>query len=101
MQEIPYNEDTVVAQLILAADWLEKAERWECLLEVYRLVLPFYEAKRDFGALADCYARLQHACRKVSDVNYSKRRLLGTYFRVAFYGEVSGVRSKLIKLIGC
>ncbi|CAG0914598.1 unnamed protein product [Notodromas monacha] len=87
MQEIPYTEDTVVEELIKAAEWFEKSERWECLLEVYRLVTPFYEAKRDFAALSECFSRLQFACKKVSDSNYAKRRLLGTYFRVAFYGE--------------
>ncbi|CAG0926220.1 unnamed protein product, partial [Notodromas monacha] len=77
----------VVEELIKAAEWFEKSERWECLLEVYRLVTPFYEAKRDFAALSECFSRLQFACKKVSDSNYAKRRLLGTYFRVAFYGE--------------
>ena len=42
-----------------------------------------------FQKLAECYARLQKAYNKVVEVMSSGKRMLGKYFRVAFFGQVS------------
>lgn len=39
--------------------------------------------------LAHLYDTLHRAYSKVTEVMHSGRRLLGTYFRVAFFGQVS------------
>lgn len=42
-----------------------------------------------FQRLAHLYDTLHRAYSKVTEVMHSGRRLLGTYFRVAFFGQVS------------
>ncbi|CAG0895846.1 unnamed protein product [Darwinula stevensoni] len=88
LQEVPYSEDTFIAHLELCASCLEKSERWECLGPLYRIIIPFYEKRRDFTSLSNCYGHLERSYRKVHEVNRLGRRFLGTYFRLAFYGEV-------------
>ena len=45
--------------------------------------------------MAECYARLQKAYNKVVEVMSSGKRMLGKYFRVAFFGQVSEACSNL------
>ncbi len=40
--------------------------------------------------LADIHERLMKGYKKVVEVNRNGKRLLGTYFRVAFYGAMFG-----------
>lgn len=42
-----------------------------------------------FQALLQCYKTLHNAYVKIVDVNRTGRRLLGKYYRVAFFGSVS------------
>lgn len=42
-----------------------------------------------FQKLSRLYDTLHRAYNKIMEVMHSRRRLLGTYFRVAFYGQVS------------
>jgi hypothetical protein len=46
-------QDTLVEQLEQCARGFEKAERYEMLGEIYRLIIPIYEKKRDFQV---CYS---------------------------------------------
>lgn len=68
--------------------YLEQAERYELMAEVYKLLQPFYEKARDFKHMMEMYGRLHEAFRKVVDITATGKRYLGTYFRVAFYGKV-------------
>ena len=76
-------------QLEESAKVVEKAERYEMLLKLYQLILPIHEQRRDFPALAACYTRLSQACTKADEVSRTGRRLLGTFYRIALYGEAS------------
>lgn len=67
---------------------VEKAERYEMQLEIYRLILPTYEKQRDYVALSECFSVLSQACSRATEVNRTGKRLLGTYYRVALYGKV-------------
>ncbi|XP_031567360.1 dedicator of cytokinesis protein 11-like isoform X3 [Actinia tenebrosa] len=73
-----------------SAMFLERAERYEVMGEVYKLAIPIYEQERDFAGLASAYDNLSKAYRKVVDVMASGKRMLGKYFRVAFFGKVFG-----------
>lgn len=70
---------------------LEKAERYELLGHLYRLIIPIYENKRDYEALATCYTHLSQACNKIVEVTKNGKRLLGRFYRVAFFGSVSWI----------
>ncbi|XP_064615017.1 dedicator of cytokinesis protein 9-like [Liolophura sinensis] len=87
MQDVQYTEDNLVEFLEQAARALTRAERYELLGEVYKLIIPVYEQKREFDKLASSYQELYQAYTRVVEVTQSGRRLLGQYFRVAFFGQ--------------
>ncbi|XP_043462362.1 dedicator of cytokinesis protein 9 isoform X3 [Leptopilina heterotoma] len=87
VQDIHYNESLLLEQLELCAEMLEKAERFEVLGPLYRLIIPMYERKRNYEALSNCYSHLTQSCNKVVEVTRSGKRLLGRFYRVAFFGS--------------
>uniref|UniRef100_A0A452VLN9 Dedicator of cytokinesis 9 n=1 Tax=Ursus maritimus TaxID=29073 RepID=A0A452VLN9_URSMA len=97
MQDVHFNEDVLMELLEQCADGLWKAERYELIADIYKLIIPIYEKRRDFERLAHLYDTLHRAYSKVTEVMHSGRRLLGTYFRVAFFGQVK-ISQRLLKL---
>ncbi|XP_012878416.1 PREDICTED: dedicator of cytokinesis protein 9 [Dipodomys ordii] len=87
MQDVHFNEDVLMELLEQCADGLWKAERYELIADIYKLIIPIYEKRRDFERLSHLYDTLHRAYSKVTEVMHSGRRLLGTYFRVAFFGQ--------------
>ncbi|XP_021377721.1 dedicator of cytokinesis protein 9-like isoform X3 [Mizuhopecten yessoensis] len=87
MQDVQYTEETMVQFLEQAVNAMELAERYEILGEIYRLIIPIYEFSRDYERLSAGYTHLANAYSKVVEVTASGKRLLGKYFRVAFYGQ--------------
>uniref|UniRef100_A0A8C5H908 Dedicator of cytokinesis protein 9-like n=1 Tax=Gouania willdenowi TaxID=441366 RepID=A0A8C5H908_GOUWI len=87
MQDVHFNEEVLMELLEECGDGLWKAERYELIADVYRLVIPIYEQRRDFEKLTHLYDTLHRAYTKVMEVMHSGKRLLGTYFRVAFFGQ--------------
>ncbi|XP_025064396.1 dedicator of cytokinesis protein 9 isoform X2 [Alligator sinensis] len=90
MQDVHFNEDVLMELLEQCADGLWKAERYELIADVYKLIIPIYEKRRDFERLAHLYDTLHRAYSKVTEVMHTGKRLLGTYFRVAFFGQAAG-----------
>ncbi|XP_048453874.1 dedicator of cytokinesis protein 9-like isoform X2 [Rhincodon typus] len=87
MQDVHYNEDVLMELLEQCADGLWKAERYELISNVYKLIIPVYEKRREFEKLAHLYETLHQAYKKIAEVTHTGKRLLGTYFRVAFFGQ--------------
>ncbi|XP_054285049.1 dedicator of cytokinesis protein 9 [Macrosteles quadrilineatus] len=87
VHDVQYTEQSLLEQLEACAEYLEKAERFECLGNLYRLIVPIYERRRNYPALAQCYQNLAQAYTKVVQVQRSGKRLLGRYYRVALYGQ--------------
>ncbi|XP_039649281.1 dedicator of cytokinesis protein 9 isoform X5 [Perca fluviatilis] len=90
MQDVHFSEEVLMELLEECADGLWKAERYELIADVYRLIIPIYEQRRDFEKLTHLYDTLHRAYTKVMEVMHSGKRLLGTYFRVAFFGQAAG-----------
>uniref|UniRef100_A0A665UU13 Dedicator of cytokinesis 9b n=1 Tax=Echeneis naucrates TaxID=173247 RepID=A0A665UU13_ECHNA len=88
MQDVHFNEEVLMELLEECADGLWKAERYELIADIYRLIIPIYEQRRDFEKLTHLYDTLHRAYTKVMEVMHTGKRLLGTYFRVAFFGQV-------------
>ena len=88
IHDTQYDEDMLLEQLEECCRAVEKAERHEMLLELYRLMLPVYEQRRDFTSLSESFNLLSQACARAAEANRTKKRLLGTYYRVALYGKV-------------
>uniref|UniRef100_A0A9J8A8P5 Dedicator of cytokinesis 9b n=1 Tax=Cyprinus carpio carpio TaxID=630221 RepID=A0A9J8A8P5_CYPCA len=87
MQDVHFNEEVLMELLEACADGLWKAERYELISDIYKLIIPIYEQRRDFEKLAHLYDTLHRAYTKVLEVMHSGKRLLGTFFRVAFFGQ--------------
>ncbi|XP_037029406.1 dedicator of cytokinesis protein 9-like isoform X1 [Bradysia coprophila] len=83
-----YTEQMLLDQLKECAEYLDRAERLECLGELYRLIIPILENRRDYLGLAQCYSHLEQAYNKVTEFNRSGKRLLGRFYRVVFYGQL-------------
>ncbi|CAL1287948.1 unnamed protein product [Larinioides sclopetarius] len=86
VHDIQYSQETLLKNLEICVKMLEQAERYEVMPEVYKLILPIYEEQRNYEALLMCYKTLHSAYAKIVDVNRTGRRLLGKYYRVAFFG---------------
>jgi len=78
----------LVALLETSMNYLEKAERYEKMSEVLKLLQPFYDKNKDFKNMAEIYGKLHEAFKKVVDIMATGKRYLGTYFRIAFFGKV-------------
>ncbi|XP_055683113.1 dedicator of cytokinesis protein 9 isoform X1 [Lutzomyia longipalpis] len=87
-QDSQYTEQMLLDQLKECADYLDRAERFECLGELYRLIIPIQENRRNYYDLAHGYEHLANVYNKIIEVNKSGRRLLGRFYRVAFFGQL-------------
>uniref|UniRef100_A0A669CYV0 Dedicator of cytokinesis 11 n=1 Tax=Oreochromis niloticus TaxID=8128 RepID=A0A669CYV0_ORENI len=88
MQDVYYTEEVLVEHLEVCVDALWKAERYELITHIAKLVIPIYEKRHEYEKLSRLYETLHRAYNKIMEVIQSGRRLLGTYFRVAFYGQL-------------
>lgn len=104
VQDNQYSEYLLLEQLENCVDYIDKSERYELLGntrlmllfrlktivsgELYKLIIPMYERKRNYELLRDSYQTLAQTYAKVIEVNKSGKRLLGRFYRVAFYGQV-------------
>ncbi|XP_041883631.1 dedicator of cytokinesis protein 11 isoform X5 [Corvus kubaryi] len=87
MMDVHYSEEVLVELLEQCVDGLWKAERYETISEVSKLIIPIYEKRHEFEKLTQLYRTLHGAYSKILEVMHSRKRLLGTFFRVAFYGQ--------------
>lgn len=87
VQDIQYTEFILLEQLECCAEFIDRAERYEVLGDLYKLIIPIYEKKRDYEMLRKSYQRLAQNYEKVVDTNKSGKRLLGRYYRIAFFGQ--------------
>uniref|UniRef100_A0A8C8SK47 Dedicator of cytokinesis 11 n=1 Tax=Pelusios castaneus TaxID=367368 RepID=A0A8C8SK47_9SAUR len=87
MMDVHYSEEVLVELLEQCVDGLWKAERYEIISEVSKLIIPIYEKRREFEKLTQLYRTLHGAYTKILEVMHTRKRLLGTFFRVAFYGQ--------------
>ncbi|CAF0753904.1 unnamed protein product, partial [Didymodactylos carnosus] len=88
LQDIHYTMKDLIHYLTKAGHYLHISERYEILGEIFnKLIVPIHEQNRDYQALAIVYGQLQDSYSKAVDVNKSGKRLLGSYYKVAFYGK--------------
>ncbi|XP_063756735.1 dedicator of cytokinesis protein 11 isoform X1 [Eleginops maclovinus] len=87
MQDVYYTEEVLVEHLEVCVEALWKAERYELITHIAKLIIPIYEKRNEYEKLSRLYDTLHRAYNKIMEVIQSGRRLLGTYFRVAFYGQ--------------
>uniref|UniRef100_A0A674K957 Dedicator of cytokinesis 6 n=1 Tax=Terrapene triunguis TaxID=2587831 RepID=A0A674K957_9SAUR len=82
-----FTELGLVGLLEQAAAAFTLGGLYEAVNEVYKILIPIYEANREFKKLAALHGKLQDAFGKISS---QVSRMFGTYFRVGFYGSKFG-----------
>uniref|UniRef100_A0A182VSH9 Dedicator of cytokinesis protein 9 n=1 Tax=Anopheles minimus TaxID=112268 RepID=A0A182VSH9_9DIPT len=87
-QDSQYTEQFLLERLKECAEYLDRSERLECLGELYRLIIPILESRRDYHALTQCYEHLTQAYNRVIEFNKSGKRLLGRFYRVIFFSQL-------------
>lgn len=83
-----FSENGLVELLEKAAEHFKEAQLYEAVNEVYKLVLPIYEAKRSHQDVERVYRMLSECYKDL--VKKGEHRFLGSYFRVGFYGLLFG-----------
>lgn len=83
-----YGEQALLDRLESCAVSLRRAELYECFGDLYKLVIPVYEQRKDYHALADCYRTVSNAYDAAVSARQSGRRMLGRYYRVTLFGQV-------------
>ncbi|XP_053674834.1 dedicator of cytokinesis protein 11 [Anopheles nili] len=87
-QDSQYTEQFLLERLKECSEYLDRAERLECLGELYRLIIPILESRRDYHGLTQCYEHLTQAYNRVIEFNKSGKRLLGRFYRVIFFSQM-------------
>lgn len=77
-----------LAALEKAIEYFRSGTLYEFAAVLYNTMIPVYEANNDYGKLAETYAHQSELWKRVEAEN--DNRLLGTYFRVGFYGQKYG-----------
>ena len=71
-----------------ASELFREAHLYEAVSEVYKIVIPIYEARRNHLELEKSYLKLSECYKEL--VYRGEHRFLGSYFRVGFYGLIFG-----------
>lgn len=85
-------ETTLARYLENACKMLELAHLYEKCTAVYHLLLPIYQRANQYKCLAAAHIHLHRVYVALLEANRTQSRMLGTYFRVGFYGKVFGDR---------
>ncbi|CAI9570023.1 unnamed protein product, partial [Staurois parvus] len=85
-----FTEAGLVGLLEQACASLSMGGLFEAVNEVYKVLIPIYEANRDYKKLAVVHGKLQEAFNKITNQHTGMQRMFGTYFRVGFYGSKFG-----------
>jgi len=83
---------SIILHLEKACQELEQATLYEQCHEVYKKLLPYYEMKRNYKKLSSSYQNLHTVFESLIKANANQDRMLGTYYRVGFYGRKFGPR---------
>ncbi|GAA53744.1 dedicator of cytokinesis protein 9 [Clonorchis sinensis] len=88
MLEIPYTQEDLLVDINEAAATLDKAGLFEAIRPIYSLVLPVYEARKDYVALAQIFHHIGDAYHRIGNAESNGHRLFAAYFRVTFHGHL-------------
>ncbi|XP_065674534.1 dedicator of cytokinesis protein 7 isoform X2 [Hydra vulgaris] len=83
-----FSESGLVGLLEHAVHMFKTAQMFELVNEVDKLLIPILEAQRDTKKLHMLHMRLADGYNKIMQIE--GKRMLGTYFRVGFFGSIFG-----------
>jgi hypothetical protein len=85
-QSKTFTEEGFVMLLAQAVAKLKDQMLFESCVEVYRLLLPIYQFRRNYQRQADCYEDLHKLCIASVEQTQTNNRIFARYYRVAFFG---------------
>ena len=85
--EQQFTEELLIKSMQNAIGLFAKAERFEMIPELYRLLNPLYEKKRDYETLIKVHREISENYQKIYNLQKSNKRFLGRYYKVGFYGR--------------
>ncbi|CAF0831727.1 unnamed protein product [Brachionus calyciflorus] len=80
-----FSETGLIGLIEQAAVFLVHSQHYEVANQLYKILIPIYEAHKDIKKLSQVHSKLHDCFNKI--LLNSNKRLFGTYFRVGFYGE--------------
>jgi dedicator of cytokinesis protein 6/7/8 len=83
-------EEAVVSAYEKACEFLDKATLYESCDRIYKKLVPLYEDNTEYDKLSKAYLHLHQVHTKLVETTENEMRMLGTYFRVGFYGNGFG-----------
>ena len=97
--ELEAMDKLIVSYYEACVSQLDLAELYEQCSDVYSALLPFYVHYHDYGRLSKAHLHLHAIFEKLIAANREQTRMLGTYYRVGFYGRRFGARLDGLELI--
>lgn len=85
-----FTDRGLVHVLEVAITFLKRAKRYELVSSLYNLFLPTLERRRDYRRLASATEDMHGCFAQILELERTKRRHLGKYYRVAFFGKHFG-----------
>ncbi|RWS30486.1 dedicator of cytokinesis protein 9-like protein [Leptotrombidium deliense] len=85
--EEEFCEENLLKSLEQAVELFTKGERYEVVPEVYKLMIPLHEKSKNYETLSRIHKNIAESYDKVIMAKKSGKRLLGHYYRVAFFGK--------------
>lgn len=82
-----FSEDSLIETLESTATLFARSERFEMVPEVYKIMIPFHEKRRNFDSLTKIYKTVSATYDKIIQVQRMGKRIFGRFYRVAFYGR--------------
>jgi len=87
--ESPAFADTGLIELLeKSIPFLRRGHLYEMINEVYKLLIPILEKKKDYEKLSNIHFELHKDFTALNNLNNSGKRMFATYFRVAFFGNL-------------
>ncbi|CAD5231301.1 unnamed protein product [Bursaphelenchus okinawaensis] len=83
-----FTVDALTSKVEETVKLLIQAERYEAVGPIYRISIPLFEATFNNKALTSVYADLHQAYSRATEIQTSKKRHLGAYFRVILHSKV-------------
>ena len=85
--EHQFSEELLIKSLQNAIELFAKAERYEVMPELYRLLIPLFEKARDYETLVKVHKEISDNYQKILNLQKPNKRFLGKYYKVGFYGR--------------
>jgi len=85
-----FSEDGLIKMLSEAVENFKQGELFETANEVYKLMIPMFEKKRDYENLSKTHGDLKEIFSRIITLIQTQGRLLGSYYRVGLFGTLFG-----------